>query len=99
MRAARAGKHLLLEKPVATSVAAAESLATAVADAKGATVGFLTARFEPQVRAWLSEVTSSGGWAGGSSNWRRSAPVESHPLTPPWRHRQGGVCGLGPHAL
>jgi predicted dehydrogenase len=99
VRAARAGKHLLLEKPVATSVAAAESLATAVADAKVATMVFLTARFEPEVRAWLGEVTSSGGWAGGSSNWLGSALVESSPFSTPWRHDKGGLWDLGPHAL
>ncbi len=99
IRAARAGKHLLLEKPVATSAAAAESLAAAVAEAKVATVVFFTARFEPEVRAWLAEVTSSGGWAGGESNWLGSVLVESSPFDTPWRHDKGGLWDLGPHAL
>jgi predicted dehydrogenase len=99
VRAARAGKHLLLEKPVATSVAEAESLADAVAEAKVATVVFLTARFEPEIRAWLAEVASSGGWAGGSSNWLGSALDESSPFNTPWRHAKGGLWDLGPHAL
>jgi predicted dehydrogenase len=99
IRAARAGKHLLLEKPVATSVAAAEQLAAAVADAKVATVVFFTARFEPGVREWLAEVTSSGGWAGGESRWLGSALVESSPFDSPWRHDKGGLWDLGPHAL
>jgi len=63
-RAARAGKHLLLEKPVALSEAEADGLVEAVEQAGVASVVFFTQRFQPDVRAWLAEVTARGGWAG-----------------------------------
>jgi predicted dehydrogenase len=96
-RAASAGKHLLLEKPIATDPAAAEALADAVQASGVASVVFLTARFLPEVRAWLGEVRDRGGWQGGSAYWlgtdrdwaRRS----------PWRHAKGGLWDLGPHVV
>jgi len=68
-QAARAGKHLLLEKPVALSEAAADGLVEAVEQAGVASVVFFTRRFQPDVRAWLAEVEARGGWAGGVSAW------------------------------
>src|SRR5712692_6320511 len=65
IRAARAGKHLLLEKPVATSAADADELVSAVERANVASVVFFTARFQADVRAWLAGVAAAGGWAGG----------------------------------
>jgi predicted dehydrogenase len=61
VRAARAGKHLLLEKPIAISAADADALVDAVEQANVASVVFFTARFQADVRAWLSEVTAAGG--------------------------------------
>src|SRR5271170_1556177 len=51
-RAARAGKHLLLEKPIALSEDAADALVDAVEQAAVASVVFFTQRFQPDVRAW-----------------------------------------------
>ncbi len=73
IRAARAGKHLLLEKPLAISAADADALAGAVERAGVASVVFFTARFQADVRAWLAEVTATGGWAGGCAIWLGSA--------------------------
>src|ERR1017187_10260216 len=55
----------LLEKPIATSEAGAEALAQSVADAGVASVVFFTARFQPDIRAWLAEVSGQAGWLGG----------------------------------
>lgn len=99
IRAASAGKHLLLEKPIATTLAGAESLAAAVADAGVASVVFFTARFQPDMRAWLAEVTASGGWLGASATWLGSALVEAGPFTTPWRQDKGGLWDVGPHAV
>ncbi len=69
-RAAQAGKHLLLEKPIALTGAAADELATAVDQAQVASVVFFTARFQADVRAWLAGVTGTGGWpAPTRSGW------------------------------
>ena len=53
-RAAQAGKHLLLEKPIALSQEAADALVDAVGQAGVASVVFFTQRFQPDVRAWLA---------------------------------------------
>lgn len=99
IRAARAGKHLLLEKPVATSLAAAETLTAAVADAKVASVVFFTARFQADVRAWLADVTSGGGWDGAMACWLGSAMGRDNPFNTPWRRQKGGLWDVGPHTV
>lgn len=98
-RAAAAGKHLLLEKPIATSPADADILVSAVEQARVASVVFFTARFQPDVRAWLAEVTARGGWAGGACAWLGSALQESSPFNTPWRRDKGALWDLAPHAV
>ena len=99
VRAARAGQHLLLEKPIALSVAAADELAGAVAAAGVASVVFFTQRFEPAVRAWLAQVAAGGLWLGGTLTWLGTAMDGSSPFNTPWRRDKGGLWDLGPHAV
>jgi predicted dehydrogenase len=99
IRAAGAGKHLLLEKPVGTSVAEAERLARKVRQARVASVVFFTARFRPDVRDWLADVTSRDGWAGGWAIWLGSSLLESSPFNTPWRRDKGSLWDLAPHAV
>jgi predicted dehydrogenase len=96
--AARAGRHLLLEKPIALTEDAAAALAQAAEDAQVASVVFFTARFDPQVRAWLAAVAGRP-WAGGFAVWLGSALAESNPFNTPWRREKGGLWDLGPHAV
>jgi predicted dehydrogenase len=98
-RAARAGKHLLLEKPIAASEAAASVLAEAVGPAGVASVVFFTFRFQPDVRAWLASVRDRGGWAGGVSVWLGSALQQSSPYNSPWRRDKGALWDLAPHVI
>jgi predicted dehydrogenase len=98
-QAAREGKHLLLEKPVALTEAAADGLVEAVEQAGVASVVFFTQRFQPDVRAWLAEVQARGGWAGGVSAWLGSALRESNPFNTPWRRDRGGLWDIGPHII
>jgi predicted dehydrogenase len=98
-RAARAGKHLLLEKPIATSTPDADALASAVEQARVASVVFFTARFQADTRAWLAEVTATGGWAGGLAVWLGTAWQAGSPFNTPWRRDQGGLWDLGPHVV
>jgi len=98
IRAAREGKHLLLEKPIATTVDLAESLAEAVEDAQVASVVFFIARFQPPFREWLTDVGAQE-WAGGEAVWLGSALNPDNPFNSPWRHQKGGLWDLGPHAL
>jgi predicted dehydrogenase len=98
VQAANAGKHLLLEKPIALSSDAAEALALAVEDAQVASVVFFTQRFQPKVRAWLADV-ATGNWAGGYAIWLGSALAEYSPFDTPWRRVRGALWDLGPHAV
>jgi len=98
-RAARAGRHLLLEKPIAISQAAADDLADAVAAAGVASVVFFTHRFMADVRAWLADVTARGGWAGGVAAWFGSSLDASSPFNTPWRRDRGALWDIGPHVI
>jgi predicted dehydrogenase len=99
IRAARAGKHVLLEKPAALTVADADALADAVHQARVASVVFFTARFQADVRAWEAEVATAGGWTGGGAVWLGSALQPGSPFNTPWRREHGGLWDLGPHVI
>lgn len=99
VRAAEAGKHLLLEKPIAISAADGDALADAVERAGVASVVFFTARFQDDVRAWLAEVTAAGRWAGGCAVWLGSALRTGNPFNTPWRRDKGGLWDLAPHLI
>jgi predicted dehydrogenase len=98
VQAAAAGKHLLLEKPVALTVAAADALAAAVTAAGVASVVFFTARFQSDVRQWLAEAAGAR-WSGAQVVWLGSALDDASPFNTPWRKREGGLWDLGPHVL
>jgi len=99
IRAAGAGKHLLLEKPVAIAAADADALADAVQRARVASVVFFTARFQADVRAWLAEVAATGGWAGGCAVWLGTALRPGSPFNTPWRRDKGALWDLAPHLV
>jgi len=102
VRAAEAGKHLLLEKPVALSVSDADKLADA-ADAAGvASVVFFTHQFNTEIRAWLADERArgaDGGWSGGVAVWLGAALQPDSPFNTPWRRDKGGLWDLGPHVV
>jgi predicted dehydrogenase len=100
IRAARAGRHLLLDKPVALTLAAADELVQAV-DASGvSTLVFTTNRYRPEVDAFLRSSAETGGWFGAEvtvygANFRPGSPYADSP----WRDERGGLWDVGPHAL
>jgi len=98
-RAARAGKHLLLEKPIAISEADADELVRAVRDGGVASVVFFTARFQADVRAWLADAANTDRWAGGSAVWLGTAWQADSPFNTPWRREMGGLWDVAPHAV
>jgi len=98
VRAAAAGRHLLLEKPLATSDASAQAVADAAAAAGVATVVFFTARFQADVRAWLAAVRG-GGWSAGSAVWLGTSLRDDSPYNTAWRREKGGLWDLGPHLV
>jgi predicted dehydrogenase len=97
--AARAGKHLLLEKPLAISEAEADDLIEAVAQGQIASVVFFTLRFQAEMRAWLADVTARGDWTGGVASWFGSSMLESSPFNTPWRREKGALWDLAPHVI
>jgi predicted dehydrogenase len=103
-RAARAGKHLLLEKPVALTDADADALVDAVEAAGVASVVFFTLRFNGEIRAWLTDENARGGWSGrgwsgGHAEWISSIYAPGSPFNTPWRREKGGLWDVGPHVL
>jgi predicted dehydrogenase len=99
IRAADAGRHLLLEKPVALTRDAADALVRAVTAAGVASVVFFTHRFQPDVRRWLAEIARTGGWAGGCASFLGTALADSGPFDTPWRRDFGALWDVGPHAV
>ena len=98
-RAAGAGKHLLLDKPIATSVADAQRLVEAVDRAGVSTVVFFTGRFAETNRQWLATV-DGGDWEGAWARWIVSAFAPDSPYaSSPWRREKGALWDVGPHAL
>jgi predicted dehydrogenase len=104
IRAAQAGKHLLLEKPVALSVDDANRLVTAVDGAGVASVVFFTWRFNTEIRAWLTDEQARGGWSregwsGGAAIWLGTSLQPDNPFNTPWRREKGALWDLGPHLV
>ena len=104
IRAAKAGKHLLLEKPVALSLSDADELVKAVEESGVASVVFFTHRFNPEIRAWLADEHarggwSGGGWSGGVAVWLGDALQPGNPFNTPWRREKGALWDLGPHVV
>jgi predicted dehydrogenase len=100
VRAAEAGRHVLLEKPIATSLAAAERLEDAVVRAQVASIVFFTRRFVPETSAWLQRVADLGGWDCGRAEFASSALVDGGVFSSsPWRYDKGALWDVGPHAL
>ena len=98
--AAQAGKHLLLDKPVATSVAAAHAVRDAAHSAGVSSVVFFTDRFADTSRAWFQHVRTTEGWRGGWLRWFSALQQPDNPFgSSPWRQQRGALWDTGPHAL
>ncbi|MER8038886.1 Gfo/Idh/MocA family protein [Streptomyces hydrogenans] len=101
-RAARAGCHLLLDKPLATTVEGAREVVDA-ADAAGvASVVFCTLRFAPETARWIEEQRATGGWYVAEARWLGSLygpGSQSAYAASPWRREKGGLWDVGPHVL
>ncbi|MFF9013919.1 Gfo/Idh/MocA family protein [Streptomyces sp. NPDC014870] len=102
LRAAALGCHLLLDKPVATTVEAASQVAD-FADLGGvASVVFCTLRFAEPTARWIDEQAAAGGWFLGEAHWLGSLfgpGSASAYAASPWRREKGGLWDVGPHVL
>ena len=97
VQAAEAGKALLLEKPVAADLAAAERLTEAVGAAGVASLVVLTSRFSPVVAEFLQ--AAQGFEALGGRGCFLSGAFLGGPFAQGWRLERGAVLDVGPHAF
>jgi predicted dehydrogenase len=99
-RAATAGRHLLLDKPLALSLPYADRVAAAAQQAGVASVVFFTNRFHPNVAGFIAAAAAAGGWHGARATMFASIFEPGNPYgSSPWRRTHGGLWDIGPHAL
>jgi predicted dehydrogenase len=99
IRAARAGKALLLEKPIALDLAAAERLADAVGEAGVGSQVLLTWRYTAAVRAFLAAATAPGVDLLGGRGHFVSGALLGGLFATPWRLEHGVLYDLAPHVV
>jgi len=98
-RAARAGRHLLLDKPLAIERDDADAVVRAVEATGVASVVFFTSLFTPEIRGWLDTVRGQD-WDGAFGWWMGNIHRPGSPYAnSPWRDEAGGLWDTGPHAL
>nr|BFE62125.1 Gfo/Idh/MocA family oxidoreductase [Dactylosporangium thailandense] len=100
VKAAQAGKHLLLDKPLALDPAAADEVVAAAGAAGVASVVFFTNRFVPSIAGFLAANEELGGWYAAHGTMYTSIFQPGNPYAGSvWRKERGGLWDLGPHAL
>jgi len=98
VRAAHAGKGLMLDKPLALTVEEAERLAHAVEDAGVVTQFMLTHRFRTATAAFLELAREKAPFFGARLAFLSSAFIRG-PYACAWRKEHGALHDLGPHAF
>lgn len=99
VQAARAGRHLILEKPIAATVEEAEQLVAAADDAAVATIVVFVRRFATSTIEWLDELQRTGGWSGATARWLSGSLLGGEYSRSAWRHEGGALVDVGPHVL
>jgi predicted dehydrogenase len=99
VRAAEAGRHLLLDKPLAATEAGADAVVAAVEAAGVASVVFFTNRFVPAVAGFITEAAGLGCTSAQISMCASIFQPGNPYGSSPWRRAMGGLWDLGPHAL
>ncbi|WP_214416666.1 Gfo/Idh/MocA family protein [Sphaerisporangium fuscum] len=95
VQAARAGKALLLEKPLAAGLDGAKRLADAVGEAGVASQMVLTFRYSAATKAFLERVRGIEPFGGYAMNVSGAL----HTIDSPWRQERGAVLDVGPHMI
>ncbi|WP_199511636.1 Gfo/Idh/MocA family protein [Nucisporomicrobium flavum] len=100
LRAARAGKHLLLDKPVAFTAVAAQEIVAAATEHDVASVVFFTRRFMPAIQTFIDQARATGGWLEARIDHLGSIFQPGNPFgESAWRKESGGLWDVGPHAV
>ncbi|MGW0064040.1 Gfo/Idh/MocA family protein [Streptosporangium sandarakinum] len=97
VRAAKEGKALLLEKPLAADLEGARRLADAVAEAGVPSQMVLTWRYSPATRAFLARVSAIEPFGGRAAHI--SGALLGSGFTSPWRLERGAILDVGPHMI
>jgi predicted dehydrogenase len=101
LAAADAGKHLLLEKPVARDHGTANEIADRLERRGSASVVFFTQLLLPRVKRWVDDAAAAGGWL--SARVESFAQTLSDPTNPfyptDWRRRLGALWDVAPHSV
>lgn len=99
-RAIAAGRHVLLEKPIATTHRRATEIADAIARGGLASMVFLTRRFVPEIAAIIA-ANAARAWTTARVEVRSAALVAGSPFAHDgWRHGDGAALwDIGPHVL
>lgn len=100
LRALLAGKHVLLEKPIATTARAANALAEAAERADAASVVFFMRRFVPEIAEFIARH-AGGGWQEAEVEVRSATFAPDSPYrNSVWRQVAGSeLWDVGPHVL
>lgn len=101
MAAAKAGKHLLLEKPVAMELVAAEAITSALTRRGLASVTFFPQLILPETSRWIDNAVQAGDWFAATLERFSQTLVDSY--SPfhgsSWRLGTGAIWDTAPHAV
>jgi predicted dehydrogenase len=95
--AARAGRALLLEKPLGPDLASAREVAEAVAESGVVSQMVLTKRYHPATREFLRRA--AGAVVTGARSCYLHGAFLGGDMATAWRLRHGALLDLGPHLL
>ncbi len=98
IEAAKRGKAVLLEKPLALDLDGAQRLADAIAAAGVGSLLVLTYRFSDAIRRFLSEAETFEAW-GGRGCFISGAFLGGPYASSPWRQEYGALFDVGPHVI
>jgi predicted dehydrogenase len=96
--AARAGKALLLEKPLAADLDGAKRLADVIGETGVASQMVFSWRYAEEVRDFLDRARALRPFGGQASYISGSLRPES-PFATPWRLDRGAILDVGPHMI
>ena len=96
--AAQAGKHLILDKPIALDLDAATQLAAAVSAAGVRSIVAFTRRFAPETREFVDRACAITPVAV-EAQWLSGAALSGKFAASAWRQEQGALFDVGPHIL
>jgi predicted dehydrogenase len=97
-RAALAGRHLLLDKPVGLTLQQAQALVDVIQRTGVRSQVFFTARYTAETRGFIDQCRTTD-LLGIQVTWLTGAVVPGSPFATPWRLSEGVLMDVGPHAL